>query len=312
MIDLLKSKNKIIINSDIDGVLSGIILQNYLGCEIVGFSNSDDKIWINSNQIEHQKEVTFIDIFITHPQLACIDQHIVSVNQKHNETLKNNPLKINPNVIRGRYFVPKESYYKKYPFGTLHFIISALERVGQKLDLDLLSEKEGLKPIDFFLRADDTFYTSKVKYKENAEDWWKWLIDYSKSGRTTQGFYDYIQNFNGKPYDLKKKVETKLKSFHCDKPDGGFLDILNKEYRLKTNFRSYIDFVAQTVQLPTLSLNDNWTIYKGKPERISLQQANFDDFIEKIEKNKIFSYAFVKSFGQPNSLSYTLSIERQT
>ena len=35
---------KIVINSDIDGFLSGMILQKYYDCEIVGFSNSKESI----------------------------------------------------------------------------------------------------------------------------------------------------------------------------------------------------------------------------------------------------------------------------
>ena len=42
MIDMLKKNNKIIVNTDIDGVLSAFILCKYCGCEIVGYSNSED------------------------------------------------------------------------------------------------------------------------------------------------------------------------------------------------------------------------------------------------------------------------------
>ncbi len=43
MLKELFAKNKnIIINTDIDGILSGALLVKYLGCQIVGFTNSKD------------------------------------------------------------------------------------------------------------------------------------------------------------------------------------------------------------------------------------------------------------------------------
>ena len=47
MLKELFEKNKnIIINTDIDGILSGIILVKYCGCKIVGFTNSKDSVWL--------------------------------------------------------------------------------------------------------------------------------------------------------------------------------------------------------------------------------------------------------------------------
>ena len=38
--EIFEDNNKIIINTDIDGFLSGMILKQYFNCEIVGFTNS--------------------------------------------------------------------------------------------------------------------------------------------------------------------------------------------------------------------------------------------------------------------------------
>ena len=38
--ELFEKNKNIVINSDIDGFLSGMILQKYFGCKVVGFSNS--------------------------------------------------------------------------------------------------------------------------------------------------------------------------------------------------------------------------------------------------------------------------------
>ena len=54
MFDQLQNQN-VIINTDIDGILSGLILHNFLNCEIVGFSNSWDTVWYNKNKVKIDK-----------------------------------------------------------------------------------------------------------------------------------------------------------------------------------------------------------------------------------------------------------------
>ena len=44
--ELFESNKNIVINSDIDGFLCGMVLQKYYGCRIVGFSDSRDKVWL--------------------------------------------------------------------------------------------------------------------------------------------------------------------------------------------------------------------------------------------------------------------------
>lgn len=44
--ELFERNKNIVINTDIDGFLCGMILQKYYGCKVVGFSNSRETIWI--------------------------------------------------------------------------------------------------------------------------------------------------------------------------------------------------------------------------------------------------------------------------
>ena len=53
----------IVINTDIDGFLSGMILQKYYGCRVVGFSNSSESIWL-CPEIKSIYEPIYIDIFV--------------------------------------------------------------------------------------------------------------------------------------------------------------------------------------------------------------------------------------------------------
>ena len=85
-----KNKN-IIINTDIDGFLSGMILQKYYGCKVVGFSNSWDCVWIDP---EYEKstanalvDAIYIDLFVVAPSVVCIEQHIIGYDEAHNRRI---------------------------------------------------------------------------------------------------------------------------------------------------------------------------------------------------------------------------------
>ena len=87
---------QIVINSDIDGFLSGMILQEYYGCEIVGFSNSKESIWLKPG-IDIRSPI-YIDIFVRDPKVYCIDQHIVAYDRPHLERISAYGTKLNPNL----------------------------------------------------------------------------------------------------------------------------------------------------------------------------------------------------------------------
>ncbi|WP_285269214.1 hypothetical protein [Kaistella rhinocerotis] len=309
MIKALRSNKKIIINSDIDGVLSGLILQEYLDCEVVGFCNSDNKLWILEDEISDYRQFVFIDMFVNNKNITCIDQHIVSFNESHNEELSSYGNKINPNIIRGRYFVPNNSYYSKYPFGTVHFIIADLERNNFDLkNISLFRNDIELNPIEYFLRADDALLTSVIKYKDNALDWWKWLKEYSLNGTVTTQFMNYV--YSGvDPHLSKKGVENHLMGypFYCKKPDGGFFEILDAHCKILPNFKLYLDFIADKINLPPLRIKENFKILQGTPKRINFTHADFEEFknLSTVSGKKVFSYAFVKSYGKENSFSFT-------
>ena len=103
---LLTDNQKCIVNTDIDGILTGLLLQHHLNWEVVGFCDSKDTIWITPGLIEKIEDVIFLDIYVAHPSLKCIDQHIVAKDSNHGLHLAKNPNKQNPNLERLRYASP--------------------------------------------------------------------------------------------------------------------------------------------------------------------------------------------------------------
>lgn len=182
MIEKLKQNNRIIINSDIDGVISGLLLTNFCSCEVVGFSNSADRVWLDTSKCNSIYDGVYVDMFVPNEGTITIDQHIVAINKEHLERIKINTNKINPNIYNPRFLLPNSSYIKKYPFGTCHFIISTLCRHGINMsNICLRNPSGGLSFIDYLLRADDAMNTSLSRYKTNAQEWWNWLFDYSQN-----------------------------------------------------------------------------------------------------------------------------------
>lgn len=59
--ELFAENKNIVINTDIDGFLCGMILQKYYGCKVVGFSNSRETIWIKDG-IDDMNKPIYIDI----------------------------------------------------------------------------------------------------------------------------------------------------------------------------------------------------------------------------------------------------------
>ena len=309
---LEKLRNKpILINTDLDGIMSGLLLQKHLNCSVVGFTNSAETIWMDKNFADF-KDVCFVDMFIANPEIMCIDQHIVSVNEAHYDLLKDNPNKMNPNLINPRFHLPNSSYKLKYPFGTVHFIIALLEKSGIKIN-PIITETNPHKLccIDFILRADDTMKTTvDSKYMDNAKDWWNWLNELSNNGEATQNFINYLENTNPKKAkELKRRVGDILKKdpYYCDTSDGGIQEITTENDVLKPSSIAYFRLVAKLMQIELFDVKSPFKKYEGTVKRYSLSKKQQEALIHSntIDGKKVFSYAFVRTASRAENFSCT-------
>jgi hypothetical protein len=313
IIDLLKINNKIIINTDIDGVLSGLLLQKYAGCEIVGFSNSDNAVWINQKKINSIYDAVYIDMFVADPNVVCIDQHIVTCDEVHWTKLKSNSNKINPNIILPRHHAPMKSYRSKYPLGVLHFIIALLEKEGIQLEFNFNTNfHKDISLLDLFLRADDAMNTSVVSnFKDNAILWWNWFTELSRNGKVTSQMISYLNELNEeKVVRIKQQTSQFLKSapFYCESSDGGYKSILNDKNQLHENVLQYFSFLAKIIETKSLNSETKFIAYKGKTQRISLTPSQKNELMNHnaINGQKIFSYAFIWGENREGNFSYTV------
>jgi hypothetical protein len=307
---------KCIINTDLDGIFTGLLLHNYLNWEIIGFCDSKESILFDRNRCNSIDEAVFIDMFVFPENIKCIDQHIISIDDEHNSKLSANPNKLNPNLLNKRNFLPNESYYLKYPFGTIHFVMACLERIGITMEMNFFKEVSlNISVIDLLLRADDAFNTSTFsRYRENAEQWWKWLLEFSKNGESISIMHKYIEyyklNYDEKTYSKLKKEIGKLlreRPFLCDSPDGGFKGkkSLGKHF-LKPNVKNYIQFIAENSGLKCFNLDFSFSLLTGKSKRCSLNNGQKEQLKSGNFNKDLFSYAFVRTQNRSDNFSYTL------
>jgi hypothetical protein len=313
MLDILETNKKIIINTDIDGVLSGLILTNYASCEVVGFSNSKNTVWIDDSKINSIYTAVYVDMFVADNNVKCIDQHIVAVNEQHHNILNTNANKINPNFENPRFHLPNHSYYNKYPFGTVHYIIAVLESEGIRVNLDFMNPVGSLKFIDFLLRADDAMTTTLASnYMTNASSWWQWLLRKSCGAKSIATMRAYLNTLNEREVFAKKQTTTSIltnpTTFGCTSPDGGYQSIIDIRGRLLPNVRTYFDFLAQSSGLECFNFDLNLTPFVGRVNRTSLSTIQINDLIKEnsINGERIFSYAFVRSAIRDKNFSYTI------
>ena len=307
IIDTLRRKN-IIVNTDLDGIFSALILHNYLNCEIAGFCNSAEKVWIDSSKISSVYDGVYIDMFVQRADVICIDQHITAIDEEHCRAISALGTKFNPNLDHPRFHIPSTSYYLKYPFGTVHYIIACLERNGVEVNLQfdhLIQPNLFFK--DLLLRADDTMQTTvESPYKKNARTWWDWLKDYSHHGMTVTKLCDYLYSLTEADVTKKKTETTYLlkNTYHSDSPDGGFKHICGTNGFLQDKVKNYIQFLSTISGLGVFDLCIKLETHVGTTNRISLTSEQR----EKIKgmKSNIFSYAFVRSEERAENFSYTI------
>ena len=309
MTEALKKNNKIIINTDIDGIFSALILHHYLNCEIAGFCNSVDTVWIDKTRMASIYDGVYIDMFVPRKEVICIDQHIVAADAEHCRLIRSSGVKFNPNLDRPRFHTPSASYYLKYPFGTVHYIIACLEKDGWNIELPPdHAIRQNLSFTDLLLRADDTMQTTVCSnYVHNAREWWNWLKVFSRNGKTVTAMHEYLETLNASDVAAKKSATARLlrNTYQCESPDGGYKNICDANGFLKPHVKNYIQFLAKISGLNLFDLNGRLEARTGRAGRTRLNPQQ-RQALKDGSYPEIFSYAFVRSEAREEHFSYTV------
>jgi len=242
---------QIVINTDIDGFLSGMILCKYYGCEVVGFSNSKKNIWLRPD-VKSLRHPVYVDIFLNDDKAFCIDQHIIAVDNAHAEEIFSWETKMNPNLdVCRRTFLGgsgRHNEYKyKYPFGTVHYLIALMKQDGIEVEFKGLNDTRSFEAADeennkrecsitiadIILRADDAMNNTVVKFSDNSREWWERFKEFrtltectTTTSRLIVQLSDYLDNLKSdKAKTIKKDTEAYLMQIlGSDEADGGFYE----------------------------------------------------------------------------------------
>lgn len=313
--ELFERNNKIVINTDIDGFLSGMFLQYYFGCEVVGFSNSKNMVWLKEGYEDIFAPI-YIDLYVNNPETVCIEQHILAYDIAHlHEINRLNRqgtfiTKLNPNLERGRNTFVND-YAHKYPFGTIHYILSLMEREGIDIHLPALNVNQTIEvgafgnrykicPGQILLRADDALYTTIVRYPDNARDWWHWLNPNS----AFQFINQMCEYLNGLDANTASTLKRQTGNFFrndlgCDGIDGSFDSPVLPNGSIKRVVLEYIHCISNIMGME-LEIPLNYTMHQGVWQKEWLRRKE-----DITTRQNIFSYAIIAS---PNSKYNQLSV----
>lgn len=258
-----------VINTDLDGLLSGMLLQKYCGWKVVGFSmcngKPQDNLWIDPKYTTDITKVIFVDLYTTAKNYSCIDQHMVAIDDQHVLELQRDHLKLNPNIICGRSLFsnnPQNGYVAKYPFGTVHFIVNCFERIGLIKDnwrIPTGRTTDGFSALDVILRA-DRVVGNFIQYGPNCKSWAQWLSYGTKDSLPiTLSFFSDLLSAPQTHLEQQNAVERKLQQLSCSRGDGECSALIKNFY--KNKLEELLSWLADIMQLAKLEIPESIKSY---------------------------------------------------
>lgn len=317
--EVLAANPNIIINTDIDGFLSGMILQRYCNANIVGFSNSKKDIWV-ADCVQSIYDPIYVDLYVNRPDVVCIEQHIIAFNHAHHDKIVQHGTKFNPNLERGRTFAGDltGSYYQKYPFGTVHYLITLLAREGIEVALpDLYAECSTVSPVTgnkittnmghILMRADDALNSSLSAYAPNAMDWWKFLTDTSNGSTAVEAMIQFVQSCDkNKSWQYKNDIGAFFTNMGCSGTDGAFDNIVNSDGTMMESVRNFYTTIKEFMGLSALPpLPVNLRHHTGVFDKMKVYDTVYPALLD---QDNLYSYAFIFGPTKNSNFSYTLDM----
>lgn len=159
---IARENQKLIISPDSDGFLSSLLLMNYFNAKVVGYY--DCKVMLCEDGID-PRDCTFVDLDIFCQDIKSVGHHMVCFNKDRkpgNWYHYDNCIQLN-NL---RDFDCKHNFQQKYPFATIHFLLSLLETVKE-----IEIAPEAVVPLLF----SDGVCNNLFGYPENCLEWFQWL-----------------------------------------------------------------------------------------------------------------------------------------
>lgn len=265
-----------IISPDIDGILCALLTSHYLKWKVVGYYDGKNLL------IEKDKDVyscVFLDMEIFRKNIKSVGQHMLLYNKKSIPGNWDNFTNcINPNLIRN--YDAYNDFSKKYPFGTIHLLMSIYH--SNNIKIEILKDA-----ITILLYVDGTF-KNLLNYPENCIDWLDFLNAKDKNHPLSELLNIFAFQKIASIMHTLKDMFQKFKEIN-DNKKGGDKIILNNysndsfEEKYQYKLQELIKFVSN---LTGWSINNNPLVFnnliihsfeKGIEEK--LNNKNFENII---------------------------------
>lgn len=278
-IDELYLRTQIAPNIDLDGMLTSVLITKYFPhLKVKGYTDSKTNIWLEPDAKTDQ--LIYLDCYIKKPEVCCIDQHIIDVDDINDE-----PLKFNPNRLFNKSL---KNYTSKYPLSTFIFTLWILESNGINVDIDLQTKiDDNLYLWELVLRADGVLMCF-ADYTKNMTTWWNCLLPYVDENSLTRQIFNLMNMNHGETYakQFQKEVEKKLKMKYNAHKDGfdnlspGFFNLLTK--------------IHQALNVPINFTTDTSKLNNYQFLRPQIESNNPVVFKKLMNDTRVTAYAFVR------------------
>ena len=155
-----------VVGGDIDALLSAAFLSDRLDWTVVGFYTDFREVYYTDRTAA--RNAVWVDLDVSRPTLRSVGHHIVRGTA--DEDLDGLERSCNLNEVRG---VSREQFTRKYPLGTIHFLL-------------WLHGADGFSPLQraLLLTADSAWINGQShNYGDNVSEWVEnclpmdWLVD---------------------------------------------------------------------------------------------------------------------------------------
>ena len=298
-----EDNKKININVDNDGVFSSVILKKFYDCDVCGFNNNDKTI-IYQNNTSFDKLV-YVDLHVGYPTIKSIDQHMVSVDSAHNEFLKNNPYKINPNID---YDIVWANYTNKFPFSTTIFLLIKADIEGKDMSCIDLNKKitDDIRLGDLIWQTDSS-YENHFKYTRNTTNWMERMIALSNNSKFTVELFRWLEEEIPKDYHDRDVLTTKIglmykEGLHCDNNHGGMKNgFINEDGAISDKLYRYLVTIGDLFDVDMSNMGDK----KFETKTFKSKRFSYSDVKDRFDSTKLFSYGFIWGMYKDKNISAT-------
>lgn len=151
-----------IVSPDADGLICGLFMSHHCGWRIRGFY--DGKVLVCDEHVR-AADCVFLDMEINRKGVRSVGQHMLLFNKNHvpaNWSNFDDCFSINNH----RGYDANQEFSLKYPFGTIHFLLAALQKI-----VSVTLPETAVAPLLFI----DGTYHNLFRYTENSLDWLRYL-----------------------------------------------------------------------------------------------------------------------------------------